>query len=167
VILDADVTNSSFWSYNDQPPDPTKMKQKVFVIESFFNHPTGTFYIDDIHFVDADDSPFDPDQHTDDEFLELVSQKTFLYFLDWYDPNTGLFQDRSTFPDLMSTAATGFGLTALAIGEHNGWISRTRYGNDNAHVALTVRWASSGGRLDGYHHRHQRLQGLFLPLSGQ
>ena len=125
VVLDADVTNSSFWSYNLHPPDPTRMKFLVFVIESYFNNPTGTFYIDDIHFVDADDGPFDLDQHTDDEFLDFVSEKTFLYFLDWYDQNTGLFQDRSTFPDLMSTAATGFGLTALTIGESRGWISRT------------------------------------------
>lgn len=97
----------------------------VFVIESYFNNPTGTFYIDNIHLIDADDSLFDLDQHTDGEFLDLVSEKTFLYFLDWYDPNTGLFQDRSTFPDLMSTAATGFGLTALTIGESRGWISQT------------------------------------------
>jgi hypothetical protein len=124
IVLDADVSNSSFWSYNLEPPDPTRMKQLVFVVESYFNNPTGTFYIDDIQFVDADDTSFDPGQHTDDEFLDLVSEKTFLYFLDWYDPNSGLFQDRSTFPDLMSTAATGFGLTALTIGESRGWIER-------------------------------------------
>jgi hypothetical protein len=124
VVLDADVTNASFWSYTGLAPNPTKMKQMVFVVESYFNNPTGTFYIDDIHFVDADDSPFNPDQHTDDEFLDFVSEKTFLYFLDWYDPNTGFSQDRSTFPDLMSTAATGFGLTALTIGEARGWIEQ-------------------------------------------
>jgi uncharacterized repeat protein (TIGR01451 family) len=123
IVLDADVTNESFWSYNLHPPDPTKMKQLVFVVESAFNNPSGTFYIDDIRFVDANDRPFDLDQRTDDEFLDLVSERTFLYFLDWYDPDTGLFQDRSTFPDLMSTAATGFGLTALTIGESRGWIS--------------------------------------------
>jgi|GEM_PF-872993 len=125
VVLDTDVTNSSFWSCNLHPPDPTKMKFLVFVIESFCNNPTGTFYIDDIHFVDADDSPFILNQHTDDEFLDFVSQKTFLYFLDWYDPETGLVQDMSTSPDSMSTAAIGFGLTALAIGDARGWISHT------------------------------------------
>jgi hypothetical protein len=138
VVLDADVTNSSFWSYNGQPPDLTRMKQMVLVIESYFNNPTGTFYIDEIHFVDADDSPFNPDQHTDDEFLDLVSEKTFLYFLDWYDPNTGLFQDRSTFPDLMSTAATGFGLTSLAIGESRGWIERPLAINMITHTLQTL-----------------------------
>jgi hypothetical protein len=125
VVLDADVTNASFWSYNSLPPDPTRMKQMVFVVERAFNDPNGTFYVDDIRFVDADDSPFDPDQHTDDEFLDMVSQKAFLYFLDWYDPDAGLFQDRSTSPDRMSTASTGFGLTALTIGESRGWIERS------------------------------------------
>ena len=124
IVLDADVTNRAFWSYNLHHPDPTKMKQLVFVVEGSFNNPTGTFYLDDVHFVDADDGPFDLSQHTDDEFLDLVSEKTFLYFLDWYDPDTGLFQDRSTSPDTMSIAATGFGLTALAIGESREWIDR-------------------------------------------
>ena len=100
------------------------MKQIVFVVESYFNNPGGTFYLDDIHFVDADDAPFDPDAHSDDEFLNLVSERTFLYFMDWYNPDNGLFQDRSTFPDLYSTASTGFGLTALAIGESRGWVDR-------------------------------------------
>jgi hypothetical protein len=124
VVLNADVTDADSWVYNLHPPDPTRMKQLVFVIERSLNNQTGTFYLDDIHFVDADASPFDLDGHTDDEFLDFVSERTFMYFLDWYDPNTGLFQDRSTFPDLMSTAATGFGLTALTIGESRGWIDR-------------------------------------------
>lgn len=124
IVLDADVTNADFWSYPGSPPDPTHMKQLVLVIERAFNAPTGTFYLDDISFVDADAQPFDPEHHTEDEFLAHVSQKTFLYFLDRYDPNTGLFQDRSTAPDLMSTAATGFGLTALTIGESRDWIER-------------------------------------------
>lgn len=125
IVLDADVTNDSFWSYSEEGgPDPTSMKQLVFVIESYFNDPEGTFYIDDIQFVDADDAPFEIGPDDDDEFLELVSERTFLYFLDRYDPNTGLFLDRSTFPDLMSIASTGFGLTALTIGESRGWIEQ-------------------------------------------
>ncbi len=125
IVLDADVTNDSFWSCGQEGcPDPTSMKQLVFVIESYFNNPTGTFYIEDIQFVDADDAPVDIGLLTDDQFLDLVSERTFLYFLDRYDPNTGLFLDRSTYPDLMSIASTGFGLTSLTIGESRGWIER-------------------------------------------
>ena len=123
VVLDADIANGKFWSYNGEPPDRTRMKQMVFVLDRDLNRPAGTFFIDDIRFVDADDSPFDASQHSDDEFLHFVSKRTFLYFLDWYDPETGLFQDRSTFPDLISTASTGFGLTALVIGAERGWIT--------------------------------------------
>ncbi|NQT12422.1 MAG: hypothetical protein HQ582_06730 [Planctomycetes bacterium] len=128
VVLDADVTNGSFWSYNLDPPDPTDMKFLILVVEKSFNEfegePAGTFYVDNIQFVDADDAPFNPAQESDDAFLDLVSERTFLYFLDWYDPDTGLFHDRSEFPDLMSIAATGFGLTALTIGAQRGWIER-------------------------------------------
>ena len=125
VILDADVTNAAFWSYNGQPPDPTTMKELVFVLEAGANPPSGRFYIDQLAFVDLDDTLFDPATHTQPEFLEHLSQRTFLYFLDWYDPVTGLWQDRSTYPDLMSSAATGFGLAALAVGEANGWVERS------------------------------------------
>ncbi len=122
VVLDADVLNGDFWSYNQDAPDPRNMKFLVFVVESFFNAPTGTFYIDNIKFVDADDAAFDPARNSNDAFLDLVSRRAFSYFLDWYEPTTGLFQDRSEFPDLMSIAATGFGLTALSIGAQRGWI---------------------------------------------
>ena len=97
IVLDADVLNGDFWSYNEDPPDPTQMKFLVFVVESFFNAPSGTFYIDNIGFIDADDAQFDPAQNTDDAFLDLVSRRSFSYFLDWYEPTTGLFQDRSEF----------------------------------------------------------------------
>lgn len=127
IVLDADVTNATYWEYSPVegvPPDPTRMKQLVFVVEGSHNDPTGTFYVDDIRFVDADDHPFVLEQATDDEFLELVGQRTFLYFLDWYDPQTGLYRDRSVYPDLFSIASTGFGLTSLVIGEERGWVDR-------------------------------------------
>ncbi|MEK7813157.1 MAG: carbohydrate binding domain-containing protein, partial [Candidatus Desantisbacteria bacterium] len=96
IVLDADVTNSKFWSYNQYPPDPAKMKEMVFVIESAYNGTSGNFYIDDIQFVDMDDEPFVITD--DDSFLELISQRTFKYFLDWAEPESGLILDRSAFP---------------------------------------------------------------------
>jgi hypothetical protein len=124
VTLDADVANAAFWSYNQYPPDPTRMKELVIVIERARNPASGRLYLDEFRFIDADDAPFDPAVQGDDAFLELVSRRAFQYFLDWYDPATGLYQDRSTFPDLMSAASTGFGLAALAVGEAYGWIDR-------------------------------------------
>lgn len=59
---------------------------------------------------------------SDDEFLDLVSQKAFLFFKD-HQHESGLFYDTTGGGDL-STAVTGFGLTAFAIGVQRGWISR-------------------------------------------
>lgn len=59
---------------------------------------------------------------SDDEFLELVSQKAFLFFKD-HQHESGLFYDTTGGGDL-STAVTGFGLAAFSIGAQRGWISR-------------------------------------------
>lgn len=71
----------------------------------------------------------------DDRFLEDLSRRSFTYFVDQADPATGLVRDRARaradaapLPDnrrdVGSIAATGFGLTALAIGAARGWISQ-------------------------------------------
>jgi uncharacterized repeat protein (TIGR01451 family) len=186
VVLDAHVANAGFWSYNLHPPNPTKMKQLVFIVESFFNDTGGTFYIDDIRFVDADDSPFDLEQHTDDEFLDLISERAFLYFLDWYDPDTGLFPHRSTSSDLKGSAATGLGLTALAIGESRGWVDREvavemiirtlRTLRDGQGITSTITNTATGSNgYRGFYYRFLGREGLrevtlqkyrvFLPLA--
>jgi hypothetical protein len=71
----------------------------------------------------------------DKVFLEDLSQRAFLYFLEHADPHTGLVLDRARTSgeahpaghpshNITSSAATGFGLTALCIGAEHGWISR-------------------------------------------
>jgi hypothetical protein len=66
---------------------------------------------------------------SDEEFLDEVQHKAFLYFWEQTDAGTGLTKDRAgNFAEgdrgLASMAATGFGLTALTIGESRGWITR-------------------------------------------
>ncbi len=63
----------------------------------------------------------------DDQFLETLEQANFLYFLEQADPDTGLVKDRCNVRAadngiVGSTAATGFGLTALCIGHQRGYI---------------------------------------------
>src|SRR5437763_14294793 len=67
----------------------------------------------------------------DDKFLDELSHRAFKYFLDQSDRTTGLTLDRSrtdgnrvtsSAANVASIAATGFGLTALAIGADRGWI---------------------------------------------
>ena len=65
----------------------------------------------------------------DEQFLDDLQHRTFLYFWEQTDPVTGLTKDRAgNFADdnhrLASISATGFGLTALAIADERGWIPR-------------------------------------------
>ncbi len=71
----------------------------------------------------------------DQSFLEDLEHRSFQYFWDQADPNTGLVPDRSRIDgsqldenhrNVASTAATGFGLTALCIAAEHGWIDRTQ-----------------------------------------
>jgi hypothetical protein len=67
----------------------------------------------------------------DEAFLDEVQRKAFLYFWEQTDPVTGLTKDRAgNFgggdAGIASMAATGFGLTALTIGESRGWITREK-----------------------------------------
>src|ERR1043165_962376 len=71
----------------------------------------------------------------DEAFLEDLSRRAFLYFFDHADARTGLVLDRALASgeahpaghpshNIASSAATGFGLTALCIGAERGWITR-------------------------------------------
>jgi hypothetical protein len=68
----------------------------------------------------------------DEAFLEDLQRRSFRYFWEQTDPNTGLVPDRvrmDTSPldenhrDVASIAATGFGLTALCVAADRKWIA--------------------------------------------
>ena len=64
----------------------------------------------------------------DDQFLEELEKLTFKYFWEQTSPQTGLTKDRCNVTSndttiVASIAATGFGLTALCIGQKRGFIS--------------------------------------------
>lgn len=66
----------------------------------------------------------------DDQFLEGVEHANFLFFWEQANPQTGLIKDRCNIRTkdtgiAASIASTGFGLTALCIGEKRGYVSRT------------------------------------------
>lgn len=78
----------------------------------------------------------------DDLLLEEVEHATFLYFWEQASPQTGLVRDRcnARAPDnnvLGNIAATGFGLTAICIGEKRGYVS---YAQARDRVAKTLRF---------------------------
>ncbi|HEY0099146.1 MAG TPA: glucoamylase family protein [Pyrinomonadaceae bacterium] len=68
----------------------------------------------------------------DEAFLEDMSRRAFRFFWEQADPQTGLVRDRArtdnspldeNHRDVASIAATGFGLTALAIAAERGWLT--------------------------------------------
>jgi hypothetical protein len=72
---------------------------------------------------------------SDEAFLEDLSRRSFRFFWEQADPKTGLVADRARANgmsydkshrslNIASSAATGFGLTALCIGAERGWVDR-------------------------------------------
>jgi hypothetical protein len=70
-----------------------------------------------------------------DAFLEDISHRSFQFFWEQSDPNTGITRDRTRLDgqpndyerrDVGSTGATGFGVTALCIAAERGWIPREK-----------------------------------------
>ncbi len=70
----------------------------------------------------------------DDALLEDLSKRSFLFFWEQADPDTGIVRDRSRTDgspvegnarDVGSIASVGFGLTGLCIAAERGWVSRT------------------------------------------
>ena len=71
----------------------------------------------------------------DDELLEDLSKRSFLFFWEQADPATGIVRDRSRTDgtpvsgngrNVGSIAAVGFGLSGLCIAAERGWLTRER-----------------------------------------
>ncbi|MFO7655168.1 MAG: glucoamylase family protein [Candidatus Krumholzibacteriia bacterium] len=67
-------------------------------------------------------------------FIRTLQARTFLYFWDLCNPQTGLAPDRAPSPSFASVAATGFALTAYPVGAERGWVTR----DEAARRALTT-----------------------------
>jgi hypothetical protein len=75
-------------------------------------------------------------------FLLDIEKANFLFFWEQADPESGLVKDRCNVrhPDkntVASIAGTGFGLTAICIGQQNGWVS---YRDANNRALTTLRF---------------------------
>jgi hypothetical protein len=72
---------------------------------------------------------------SDEAFVDDLERRSFRYFWDQADPETGLVADRARadgsqldqdHQNVASTASTGFGLTAICIARDRGWIDRAQ-----------------------------------------
>lgn len=106
-------------------PDRQKIKFLNFIIEGNQNPETeGTFYIDNISFIDVDEDTFLTDEHSDEDFLNFINERAFHFFPALARVDNGLIPDRASFSDLFSVAGAGFGITSYVIGANNGWIDQ-------------------------------------------
>ena len=104
--------------------DPTKVTEVVISLDNSTTTKTnGTFYVDDLQFIDTDEVYWD-EADFDEDFLDLVERRTFNYFIECVNDTTGLIQDRASLLDLATVAGTGFGLAAIVSGTERGWISQ-------------------------------------------
>ncbi len=86
--------------------------------------------VHDMLLSSAQADPKTSDGMSDDEFLDLVERRAFLFY--WYcaNPENGITLDGASNwaatddLDWNSIAAVGFGLTAMCIGAERGWITR-------------------------------------------
>lgn len=60
----------------------------------------------------------------DEQMLDSIQQKTFLFFLNEHHPQWGIVKDRTAIWAPASIASTGFGIPCFAIGAERKWISR-------------------------------------------
>lgn len=73
------------------------------------------------------------DSLTTDALLDTVQRRTFLYFWDGAEPNSGLAPERIHMdgnypaggPDVVTSGGSGFGIMAILAGIDRGYVSRT------------------------------------------
>jgi hypothetical protein len=81
-----------------------------------------------------------------DPLIRDLQERTFRYFWDTTDPETGLAPDRWPTPSFASIAAVGFALTAYPIGVNNGWITRDQA---RTRTLATLRFFATAPQGDG------------------
>jgi hypothetical protein len=62
---------------------------------------------------------------SDEQLLHKIQEATFGYFWDFAHPVSGMARERNTSGDVVTTGGSGFGLKAIVVGIHRGFISRS------------------------------------------
>lgn len=82
-----------------------------------------------------------------DPVLAELHRRTFDYFWQSMDPDTGLHPDNWPNPNFCSIAAVGFGLSAHVIGVQSGYVSRAEAAR-RARLTLQTLWSAPQGPQD-------------------
>ncbi len=104
----------------------------------------------------ASPTPVSPLLPQDDDFLEALERANFQFFWEQADAQSGLVKDRCNVRSadngiVASTAATGFGLTALCIGQQRGYVSMQE-ARERAMVTLRFLWRAMPNHRGFFYH---------------
>jgi hypothetical protein len=104
--------------------------------------------------VDGPAQSIDPGSPRARAFLDTLEQRTFSFFWEQTNPQTGLTPDRWPSLTFSSIAAVGFALTAYPIGVERGYVTR-RQAADRTLATLRWFWQAPQGPqatgMSGYH----------------
>lgn len=78
----------------------------------------------DLDFYTQLDSSYKFPLISDDSLLSLVQKQTFKYFWDFAHPVSGLARERNSSGDVVTTGGSGFGIMAIVVAVHRGFITR-------------------------------------------
>jgi hypothetical protein len=110
----------------------------------------------------ADKFPAIPDS----ALVELVQRQTFKYFWDFAHPVSGLARERNTSGDLVTSGGSGFGIMAVLVGIHRGFITRSQ--GLTRLQAITAFLKSTAQQFHGaYPHWINGASGIVIPFSAK
>ena len=100
-------------------------------------------------------------------FIDTLQARTFRYFWDRCNPQTGLAPDRWPTESFASVAATGFALTAYPIGAERGWVSRAAAADRVLRTLRFLRTAPQGPDASGVIGHHGLFYHFVDPGTGE
>jgi len=104
-------------------------------------------------------------EFTDDELLTMLQEACFHYYWEGADPNSGMARENIPGDDrIVATGASGFGISALIVGVHRGFITRQE---GLERLAKIVEFLEKADRYHGvWSHYMNGNTGKTMPVFG-
>jgi len=100
---------------------------------------------------------------SDEEFLDMTQEYTFRYFYQYAHPISGMTRERLNSDDIVTTGGSGFGIMAILVGIHRGFITREQGVN---HLLKIVSFLQVADRFHGaFPHWMNGKNGTVIPFS--
>jgi len=100
---------------------------------------------------------------SDDEFLDMTQASTLRYFYEYAHPISGMARERLGSGDVVTTGGSGFGVMAILVGIHRGFITREQGVN---HLLKIVSFLQIADRFHGvFPHWMNGKTGKVIPFS--